>query len=125
MFMSVGRMVTVFDGRWGEDIAETAASGVDGASATLMVGTVNGVGLSSEVTDELSSSAAMVDEEPQLNAGPSTGTAVFPTTAMSSISAESDVGSVVTSLPHALRQVTTVEGHPPFGTNSFPNVMSQ
>ena len=57
----------------------------------------------------------MVDEEPQVNAGPSMGT----------VSAGSDVGSMMTSLPHALRQVITVEGQPPFGTESLAKVKSQ
>jgi hypothetical protein len=77
------------------------------------------------VSDALSSSTAMVDEEPQLNAGSSMGTLVFSAAAMSPVSAESDVGSMMTSLPHALRQVVTVEGHPPFGTESLAKVKSQ
>jgi hypothetical protein len=126
MTMSVRWMVAVFDGRWGEHIARVAASGVDG---TTLMGAGETSGLEScEVivtSDALSSSAAMVDEEPQLNAGSSMGTAVVPTAAMSPIST-SDVGSVVApSLLHALRQVITVDGHPPFGTESLAKVKSQ
>ena len=73
----------------------------------------------------LSSSPAMVDEEPQLNAGSSMGSLFFSVVAMSPVSPRSDVGSMMTSLPHALRQVITVEGHPPFGTESLAKVKSQ
>jgi hypothetical protein len=63
----------------------------------------------------------MVDEEPHVNAGSSMGTLIFSTAAMSPVSA----GSMMTSLPHDLRQVITVEGHPPSGTESFAKVKSQ
>jgi hypothetical protein len=123
-------MVAVFNGRWGEDIAKSAASGVNGASAFLMgAGATNESKESCKVivtSDALSSSAATVDEEPQVNTGSSMGTGLFPITAMSTVSTVNDVGSVVTSpLPHALRQVITVEGHPSFGTEYLAKVMSQ
>jgi len=67
----------------------------------------------------------MVDEELQANTGSSMSTWVFSAAAMSPDSAQSDDGPVVTALPHALRQVITVEGHPPFGTETLAKVKSQ
>ena len=126
--MSARWIVAIFDGRRGEQFAGTAASGVDGTSL-MGVAASNELEESCEVivtSDALSSSGAMVDDEPQLNAGSSMGTEVSPTETMSVVSAGSDVDSVVTSsLLHALRQVITVDGHPPFGTESLAKVKSQ
>lgn len=107
-------------------MVRTAAFGVDGVSTSFVWVAVTDRLESCEVivvSDALSSSTAMVDEEPQLNAGSSMGT--FSAAAMSPASAESDIGSMMTSLPHALRQVITVEGHPPFGTESLAKDKSQ
>lgn len=124
--MSVRRMVAVFDGRWGEHIARVAASGVDGT--TLMGAGETDALESCEVivtSDALSSSAAIVDEEPQLNAGSSMGTVVVLAATTSPISAGSEVALLVTSsLLHALRQVITDDGHPPLGTESLAKVKS-
>lgn len=117
-------MVADFDGRCGEDAERGAAFGVDGISTSFVWAAATDGLESCEVTvtsDALSSSAAMVDEEPQLNAGSSMGTLIFSTATMSPVSAGSDVGS----LPHALRQVITAEGHPPFGAVSLAKVKSQ
>ena len=102
-----------------------AAFGVDGISTSFVWASATDGLESCEVivtSDALSSSAAMVDEEPQLNAGSSMGTVISSAAAVLPVSAGSDVG---TSLPHALRQVFTVEGHPTFGTKSLVKVKSQ
>jgi hypothetical protein len=121
-----------FEGRSGEeeDVAN-AALGVDGGSASLMV--VGGAkGLEScEVSvasDELSSSATIVDEVLHVNAGSSVGTGVFLVAAMSSVplsAGSSVVGMAVIFLPHASRQVITDVGHPPCGTEISAKVKSQ
>jgi len=115
--ISVRLTVAVFDGRWGEDTAG-AAFGVDGSSTSFsFVRVMKGLESCdvSVASDAPSSSTAMVDEEPHVNAGSSGGTRLFSTTT-SPISAGSGVGLAVTFLPHAWRQVITDEGQPPFGT---------
>jgi hypothetical protein len=116
---SVRLIVEVFDGRWGEDTA-SAAFGVEGGPASFVLTTK---GLEScdvsVASDAPSSSTAMVDEEPQVNAGSSVGTRLsLSKRATSPVSAGSGVGLTTTFLPHALRQVMTDEGHPRFGTAS-------
>ena len=80
-----------------------AAFGVDGVSTSFVWATETDGLQSCEVivTSDMSSSAAMVDEEPQLNAGLSMGSLFFSAEAMSLVSPRSDVGSMMTSLPHA------------------------
>ena len=116
--ISVRLTVAVFDGRWGEDTAGVAF-GVEGISTSSSFAWVM-KGLEScdvsVASDAPSSSTAMVDEEPHVNAGSSVGTRLFSARATSQISAGIGVGLAVTFLPHAWRQVTTDDGHPPFGT---------
>jgi len=116
--ISVRLTVAVFDGRWGEDTAG-AAFGVDGGSTSFaFVRVMKGLESCdvSVASDAPSSSTAMVDEEPHVNAGSSVGTRPFSARTTSPISAGSGVGLAVISLPQACRQVITDEGQPPFGT---------
>jgi hypothetical protein len=117
--ISVRLAVAVFDGRWGEEDTAGAAFGVEGSSTSFSIVWVM-KGLEScdvsVASDAPSSSTAMVDEEPHVNAGSSVGTRLFSTRATLPIGAGSGVGLAVTLLPHAWRQVITDDGHPPFGT---------
>jgi hypothetical protein len=124
--ISVRLMVPVFDGRWGEDVTG-GAFGVDGGSTSFaFVRVMKGLESCdvSVASDALSSSTAMVDEDPHVNAGSSVGTRPF-SRATSPVVAGSGVGLTVTFLPHAWRQVVTDEGHPPFGTGTLAKVKSQ
>jgi hypothetical protein len=111
--------VAVFNGRGGEHVRR-AAFGVDGGS-TSFVGVRKGLEScdASVVSDASSSSvAARVDEELQENAGPSVGTLRVSLTV--STGSASDLSTTFTSLPQALRQVVTGEGHPSSGTGLLP-----
>ena len=105
----------VFDGREGEPHVSSAAFGVD---MSFFVGVRKGLesGDDVSVVSDPSSSlsvAARVDDELQENAGSSVGT-------LSTVSTMGAWGlsATFTSLPHALRQVVTGEGHPSFGTGT-------
>jgi hypothetical protein len=116
--ISVRLTVAVFDGRSGEDAAG-AAFGVEGSSTSFsFVCVMKGLESCdvSVASDAPSSSTAMVDEEPHVNAGSSVGIRLFSTRVTLPIGAGSGVGLAATFLPHAWRQVITDDGHPPFGT---------